>query len=611
MSAATSGNTQSANRRDTPRAASGHGAVALLLLLTLTSPFGQPSTVNAWQTDPARAPVNEGAVLFPASTTLYVQLNEPGKLVQRMLDHPLRNRIEGLDPVRQRLEGPEFTQFKLGLGLLETRMGESWLPALQRLTESGVYIGLDAASQSAGLAIHSGDEALLGKTAGAILGFIKQNGDDFEVVDYKGGKLAELDEVTIARLDEWFLLSNQRDFLTSMADRLVQSRSGRGQPDPSLATTAEFQDAWSHRGGDSDAWTFANLATIRDVGQGNPLFAGSTDEPLVELLFGGILEALGGADFASARISVADRQIVARVRLPYDSTRSPRKREFFFGTRGEGRAPQPIEIDGLLAQAVTYRDLGNWWLSKEDLFPENVIADLAQGDSQLSTLFGGVDFGEEVLGALQPGMRLLVKEQTYPEGLKPDVTIPAFALVTRLQNPRDARRFRISFQSLVGLLNIDQSGMERPQIEIMTTKEDGIQITGGEYLPDDNLSEGLFIYNFSPALSFQDDYMIVSSSMDFAREIAEATRELGPPPASESNTRITLNAAPIREALAENRQTLIASTMVGQGLSPDEAGARIDLILDLLNHARDATLDYRVEPEAMSLDLELRLNDPR
>ncbi len=571
----------------------------------------QTASVNAWQDSAPNDPALTGASLFPSETTVFVHLNEPGQLVERILAHPLRQKIEALDQVKKGIKSPQFQQFKLAIGLMESQIGEQWLAALQKLA-TGVSIGLDAGSKSAGVAIHATDQALLKKTAGAILGFAKSGGNDFKIEDFHGGKLAVLDKLTIARIDDWLLVSNHKSFLLGMAERLDQSRTSNRAPGSSLAGTPQFATAWANRDNRSDAWAFANLQTVRQSGLAHELFAGATDQPPVELLFGGILEALHEANFASANIAINHEAIAARVRLPYDASKSPRQREFFFGTRGMGRAPQPMDVPGLLGQVVTYRDLGSWWLSKEDLFPENVIAQLAQGDSQLSTLFGGVDFGEDVLGALQPGMRLLVKQQEYPDGLEPDVKIPAFALVARLQNPQDARRFRISFQSLMGLLNLDQGGMERPQIEIMTTRENGIITTGGEYLPDNNLSRGLMIYNFSPALSFQDDYMVVSSTMDFAREIAEATRSLDDTSAtSDSNTRISLNGESIKQALAVNRKTLVANTMVEQGMSREQAEERIDLVLELLDYARDASLDYRVGPEAMSLDLQFRFASAR
>ena len=79
-------------------------------------------------------------------STLFVQLNRPGIVVERILDHPLREKIEELEQVKESLESNEFRQAKIVLALLEAQIGAKWLPALQTLTDSGVFIGLDAQS---------------------------------------------------------------------------------------------------------------------------------------------------------------------------------------------------------------------------------------------------------------------------------------------------------------------------------------------------------------------------------------------------------------------------------------------------------------------------------
>ncbi len=590
----------------------------LLLLLTVASASDVvfPSASNAFQSRSAQDNSEIGAELFPVETTIYLRLERGGDVVERLLNHPLRNPIEALDQVKAGLKSPQFLQFKLGVGLIESQVGEQWLPAIKSLTGGGVNVGFDAKSQVIGIAVKSDDEELLRKTAGAILGFAKTSnkGDKpvFEVSDYHGGKVAKFEKATIARMGAWFLASNNHAELISMADRLHElETSTESKQKSSLASTTPFLDAWQARDIKANGFVFANLQPLRDSGAAKELFAGSTDQPAVELFFGGILEALQEASFVSANISINDQQIAANVRLPYMADESPENREFFFGNMGLGRAPVPIEVPGLIGQVVTYRNLGSWWLSKEELFPENVVAQLAQGDSQLSTLFGGVDFGQDVLGGLHPEMRLLVKEQTFGEGIDPDIKLPAIAIVSRLQNPDSERRFRISFQSLVGLLNLDDSGMDRPQIELVSTREDGYQLTGGQYFPEGDYSGDLFVFNFSPAMAFHDDYMIVSSTMEFAREIAESIRDLDDNTAtSDSNTLIQLHGAPIKHALAANRESLIANSMVERGTGRDEAESQIDLLLELLDYAGGAKLDYRIEPDAMQLDLQLKFANP-
>ena len=147
----------------------------------------------------------------------------------------------------------------------------------------------------------------------------------------------------------------------------------------------------------------------------------------------------------------------------------------------------------MIANLISYRDVGAWWLSKEDLYEENVIAQLSQADSQISTLFAGLDFGQEVLGAIKPGVQIVVTEQKLPDGYAPDVQLPAFAMVAKLKDPEVQRRFKVAFQSVIGFANINLGQQGQPQLEMETVREGKTVITSSQYLLEDDADKGLFL----------------------------------------------------------------------------------------------------------------------
>ncbi|HMO12925.1 MAG TPA: hypothetical protein PKD64_03860 [Pirellulaceae bacterium] len=550
--------------------------------------------------------------LFPHDTVVYLQVNDIGALVESALNHPLREKIESLEQVRKGLSSPQFLQLRLGVALLETQLDTDWLTALKALGGQGLYLGAELSSQSIGVAIHANDEELLKRAVTSVLGLIRsQSGSGpppFIVADYANGKTAKFEEnLSIGRFGAWLLLSNKHEFLLKMADRLLLSNE-----DATLADSKELAAAKISLTEEANVWLYTALQPIRDSGQAQALFRGMTDEPPVELLFGGVLEALKYAPWFTADLAFHGEQIVLNSHLPFDAAQTSIDRGFFFGTQGLGRAPMCLDIPETMMQATIYRDLSSWWLSKENLFPENVVAQLAQGDSQLSTVFGGVDFGADVLGSLQPGMRFIVKQQEYAADIDPETKLPSFALIVRLQNPEQARRFRISFQSLVGLLNLAEGGMYRPQIEVMSTREDGIQLTTGTYVPEAGYDGGLIIFNFSPTLAFQDDYMIISSTEQLAREIALKTKELDiEADSSESNTTISVNVPEVVRLLRLNHAALVANQMLEQGVDRKSAESQVNLILEVLEFARAVNLDFRVDSKSLLLKIELLLLDNR
>ena len=568
------------------------------LMLLLTVPL------QAVQNEPS-----EGATAFPKGTTLYVEIPRPDRLIDLVADHPLRNRIVDLEPIQQGLNSPQLKMARLGLSFLELRIGEDLLEAVKKLTQGGVYLGADLSRGAIGLALKSEDEALLKKTAGEILGFIKQQGGEnaFEIKTYLGGKMAIMNGVVLARYGEWFLISNQESYVRTIAENLKGYAAARGGLKRSLASSKSFLDAVKLQSDEAALWAFVDLASLRKLPDMRPLFQGTTDEPAIELLFGGILEGLEDADYLATGMQLDNQQLKLSVNLPFDQNRISETREFYFGHQAKGYAPPPVEVPGVLGQAVIYRDLGRWWLAKEELFSEKVIANLSLAESQLSTFFGNADFGEEILGALQPGLRLVVKPQEYKPGIAPDIKLPAFALVGRLQNPQRETRFRISFNSFITLLNLSENG-SMPQFDVQTMKERGYRVTSAQYLVEDVEDTGLIHYNFSPSIAFQDDFMILASTEDLACELAAATKAWDPEATGPSNASMIVNFADVKRLLELNRESLIAQSMVENNQSREVAAAEMEFLFSIMDFAKQGALDYQIKKQQMTLDITLDLN---
>ena len=295
-----------------------------------------------------------GARIFPASTSFYLRVNQPGELIDKVLQHPLRAEIEALEPMQEALNTPQMKNGRIGLALLESQIGEEWLPAIKRLTSGGLFVGADMASESVGIVFQADDEELLKKTAGVLLGFVKNNAgeDAFDLSEYRGGKVAEFDEFLIARFGTWFIVSNKEDYARQMADNLLDGVIGNDSIDDILSSNPIYASSAASQSADDDAWAFVDLQTIRAADAANELFAGTTDNPGAELLFGGILEAFEDADFAATALRFNEQAVSLKALIPFDATSFREAREFFFGNQSLGRAPLPLDVPDLLGQVV-------------------------------------------------------------------------------------------------------------------------------------------------------------------------------------------------------------------------------------------------------------------
>jgi hypothetical protein len=246
------------------------------------------------------------------------------------------------------------------------------------------------------------------------------------------------------------------------------------------------------------------------------------------------------------------------------------------------------------------------------LFEEAVIAGLAQADSQLSTIFSGMDFGEDVLGALQPGVQIVVSENTFVDPYVPDVKLPSFALVGKLKDPDKIRRkLKIAFQSVIGFANINLGMQGQPQLDLETERISDGSIFAAQYFYEDDVEEGLLLFNFSPTIAFQGPYLIVSSTRDLAVELARVASQRDPSQSEESqtNTRLEIEGNGLSRILNLNAESLLASNMLEKGNTRKQAEVEISYLLAAVKLLKDAQLDFRVEPERMRLKLQVRVNE--
>lgn len=546
---------------------------------------------------------DDAAQFLPASTAIYVHAADPAKLIETIETHPVVNYALELKPVQQLMRTPQFAMFLLGKGLFESNIEETAIEALKTNAAKGVWLTVDRKG-GAVLLFHSKDEARLKRVVGQALKLAEtSSGGNLKIKKraYRDAVAAELDnDVVIGRYKSWFAVANKGEYLKEIVDNMHD-----GAADP-LAEQQWFKDASAKRKG-ADLWAAVDLETIRKTVDDKTLFLGETDNPGVELIMGGILDALKHSPVAIGELNIDDH-VQFTLSAPFKPEWVHDARDYFFGENLDGRAPLSLKPKNMIANLTSYRDIGQWWLSKEDLYPERVIAELAQADSQLSTIFSGMDFGEDVLGALEPGVQIVVAENKFDPKYVPDVKLPAFALVGRLKNPEKmTRKIKIAFQSVIGFANIALGQSGQPQLDVETEKVDGAKLMNASYFYEEGTEEGLILFNFGPTIAFKGPNLILSSTREFAVELVglvEGTRKH-----ETANTLLSIDGQMLHKILGDNAESLIAQNMLEEGNSREEAQSQIAVILLVADLFKDAKLDYNISSQQMKADLLLRFDD--
>jgi hypothetical protein len=351
-----------------------------------------------------------------------------------------------------------------------------------------------------------------------------------------------------------------------------------------------------------------NIEAIREGGIAKVLFAGKTDNPVAELLVGGLLDTLRHTPYMTASLTLDQRHTRLELTTPHQQAWTSEAREYYFGPDGSGRASAPLQVSNQLLTLSTYRDLSTMWLRAGDLFKDNIVDQFAQAESNLSTLFSGKDFGEEILGEVHPEIQLVAARQTFADKVpQPAIKLPAFAAIFRLQDPETIRPdFRRTYQSLIGFLNIVGSMNGQPQLDLDIEKEDAYQIVSATFLAEKDASPGglKIQYNFSPSIAFAGEYFVVSSTTALARELAQTVGE-GTRPSTELNSTVQLNVDGVSNILDENRPQLVAQNMLSEGHSKEEAERAINDLLELLGAVKTASIDLGTSGEMLRASLQV------
>jgi hypothetical protein len=342
----------------------------------------------------------------------------------------------------------------------------------------------------------------------------------------RGVTVYQLGDVHFAVLGKWLLAANKR-LLFFMVLENYQGNS------TSLGSNEQFQAVRRDRPDQLAPWLYVDLRLIRLTGMLKAALNKKSNNPPAELLAGGILGALPDAPYVTASLELNASRLKLTATLPADPRTIAKSREFYFGAEGNGTAPPLLRPQESLLTLSTYRDLASLWRHAPDLFDERVNAKMAEAESGLATFFGGRNFRDEILGNLQPGLQLVVARQQFPQaGVTPAIKLPAAAVVLRMKNPAETTRvFKITFQSLIGFLNIVGGMKGLPPLDLNSEKTGGSLVVGTEYLPPEKIEsrdEAAIHFNASPTVVFIGDRFILSSARPLALELAEQVQHETP-----------------------------------------------------------------------------------
>jgi len=357
---------------------------------------------------------------------------------------------------------------------------------------------------------------------------------------------------------------------------------------------------------DRVASAFLDIAAIRDAGIAKGVFEEKLDNFAAEVLLGGVLANMTRAPYATVYVDLHNQGLSLRASMPHERKwESPR--EYYFGSPELADAPPLLNMEDRLLALSAHRDLSQMWLRAGDLMSERVNDQLAVADTQLTTFFSGMDFGEDVLGSLESDVQIVARSRDFSDVLpQPAIKLPAFAFQFRMKTPEEtAPQFRRVFQSLIGFLNFVGASNGQPPLDMGMERVGEAQMITTKYLPVHGEEERLdakIQFNFSPTLAFAGDRMIIASATSLAREMVTPTQSPLEQSDVRSNTSLRFEIAALQRILQANRTQLVANSMLEKGQSKAAAESEIETLLKLVGFLRTFQLDLDVTEAQMMLD---------
>jgi hypothetical protein len=576
---------------------------------------------------PAAPPDSDlsAALLLPASTAIYAEISQPGKAVDLVLDHPIHDRLRQVEDYQKAFQTPQYQQFLLAVKVFEGAVDMRWRPALKLLTEGGVFFAADPQTEGMAILIKSGDGDKLAALRDAVFTFAraqaKQQGEEDPIRsgEYRGLTAHAVDKARFAIFGDWLLVTNKNELGKAVLDRYLDADKNGDDPTGTLASNAQFQEARKARPQEALAWSYFDLKSLREAGVAKKFYEGPKDNPLAELLLGGVIALANEAPYAAWSLEADAGRLAVSATLPFRPEWIGESRVYYFGPEGKGAAPPLAAPNETVFSLSAYRDLGEFWASAPELFNDDINAKFSEVDSNLTTLFSGRDFGEEVLGSLRPEVQIVVARQKLPHAdlPAPDIKLPAFAVVHRLKDEAKVRRnLKVSFQSLIGFLNVAGAQNGQPPLELSSEAIKGAEVISGHYLPPadpEDAKRGKINYNFSPTAVFVGDRLIISSAKPLAIELVDslqADQQKQPVESSPANMQSRLNSGVLRTILEDNREQLIAQNMLEKGHSREEAEKEISALLEILSWVRSAAARLAHDDQRLRLDWSLTLAPP-
>lgn len=527
---------------------------------------------------------------------------EKSEALKQYLDSPLYDDALKADPVRQALAGKAIAEAQLGMSL--------WQAAKTYFGDRialGVYVPSDGKQPDGVLIVQVKEAGDLTKLIEKLTPLMALAGRDVKLSDREGGgKLITLkDGNEMVVKDRWVVASKNRDLLAQTLSNLAESKES------GLTNEAAWRTMAKQMGEHHEIQMCVNLAKIAELHGGQRLIPAKLDNPVVSLLFGGLLELANSSPYVGATLDLRDDGFSLQSAVAGKASDVDRAHREMLVNPEKPLVPFVPNVPGRLGVISLSRDFVTWYKAREKLLEAKLLPEFDKFETGLATFLPGKDFAEDVLPVLTGRMAFVSAPQDFSnlDG-KPGVQLPAFGLVVELAKPQEgADLFNVVTQTLLAVVNIN-AGQEKRQPWVQTSESyHNVQINFARFLQRPKGDQLPTAYNFQPASALVGNRFIFSSTLGMCRQLVDAlvgesvsAKSASATSAALPNFVQELNPSIGADLLEANAAVIHAKSIQG-GKTAEQSARELEGLCKLLRHLTPIKFDTVQYPDHMRLEL--------
>ena len=573
--------------------------------------------ITAWiaPIQPIYAEYESPAQWLPATTAAYVEFADPTPLVDTVVGEKLFGLLEGLEPYRKYRDSQDYRNLAAVVAALEAKLGTNWRQALRTTLGGGVAAAFDPSRGCATIVVRSRDAALLAKLHAAIVELVEADArnkgnespvkseEHHGVVGWSFGK-----NEAHAIVGNTLIATNNAKVLKDFVARLAIEKSDKAPAEKFLADDPVFQAARKQAPAGDQGFGFVRLAPLRLALGLAKLFNKKSDNPVGEVLVGGVIDALGKADYLALGLKLDERRFRLTAQLPFDRKATAETRRWFFAPQAGNAAAPPLEAPNTVATLTAYRDVGGMWTGRNELFDEKANVGFTEADTNLGLYFSGRDFGTQVLGELAPQWRFIAARREFGEEGQPvpALQLPAFGLVWELKHPDDfGPHLQLAFQNIIGITNLDGVQKGRPQLLLKSEQRGQAEIHYGTYLlaGDPPSTDSPIHFNFRPACARVGKHFVVGTHVGLVRSLCDKLANQPATAGTSESLGFEVRADELAKVLSANRPLILGRAMLSAGGDRNKAESQLESGLRLLSYLNSAHIRLTEGERTLSLEL--------